>query len=73
VILPQVLLYHFESATRGYEDSPEKLLRLSREKEELRNLWPAYFESDPFFDTRLVFKNQAVYLRASQNLLIKLT
>ena len=32
-------LYHYESRSRGYEDSPQKQARLAREAEYMKNKW----------------------------------
>lgn len=47
VYLPFVKLYHFESKTRGYEDSPEKKQRFASEVSLLRERWPG-LDRDPF-------------------------
>ena len=60
VMMPQIHLFHFKSATRGYENSPEKLQRFTREKEALYRLWPESFARDPFFDPRLQIKGKEV-------------
>lgn len=36
---PDALLYHYESKTRGYEDTPEKKERLKNETEYMRSKW----------------------------------
>lgn len=46
--------YHYESKSRGYEDTPEKMERFERESELLRNSWPEYFEKgDPYYSPNL--------------------
>lgn len=45
LICPDALLFHFESQTRGYEDTPEKMRRHDGELSKLRALWPI---DDPF-------------------------
>ncbi|MGB7274697.1 MAG: glycosyltransferase, partial [Geitlerinemataceae cyanobacterium] len=42
IYLPHVVLYHYESKSRGYEDTPEKLIRLGREADILRRRWKHY-------------------------------
>lgn len=53
LVLPQVRLYHYESATRGFEDSPEKLLRMQKEYELLKMRWPDLMARDPFYNPQL--------------------
>ena len=47
---PEAELYHLESKTRGYEDTPEKLARFRREFVLFRAKWGAYLKAgDPFY------------------------
>lgn len=56
---PKVLAYHYESKSRGHEDSPEKLARFDREIAYIRNRWQEYFtEGDPFYNRNLSLKKQ---------------
>lgn len=48
-----VELYHFESQTRGYEDSSEKCLRMENEKAILNERWSHYLQEDPFYNRNL--------------------
>lgn len=50
-------LYHFESRSRGYEDSPEKQARLAREFEYMKNKWEKYMGTDPYYNPNLSLKN----------------
>jgi GT2 family glycosyltransferase len=50
---PYAELYHHESATRGYEDTPEKLLRFQQEADTLRNRWMSVLVSDPYYNPNL--------------------
>lgn len=48
---PYVKLYHYESKTRGYENTKEKLERFNKEKELFRSKWINYIEQgDPYFN-----------------------
>jgi O-antigen biosynthesis protein len=47
---PHAELYHHESASRGFEDTPEKLVRLQRETEYMRATWGSALEHDPFYN-----------------------
>lgn len=50
-------LHHYESRSRGYEDSPEKKARLSREAEYMKNKWKHVMGFDPYYNKNLSLKN----------------
>lgn len=54
VIQPQAQLYHFESASRGFDFYDiEKRMRLAVEAGRLRERWPSYYGAgDPFYSPR---------------------
>lgn len=50
VMNPFIQAYHFESKTRGYEISEEKIKRLEEDSNRLKNKWKEVFEKeDPYF------------------------
>lgn len=49
----QATLYHYESKTRGYENTAEKIQRFEGEKKLLQRKWPEYIEHDPFYNPNL--------------------
>ncbi|TVT06284.1 glycosyltransferase family 2 protein [Enterococcus durans] len=49
----QVELYHFESKSRGYEDTPEKQKRFAGEIKKMQDKWPIYIAHDPFYNDNL--------------------
>jgi glycosyltransferase involved in cell wall biosynthesis len=53
VVTPHAELYHHESISRGYEDSPEKVARFEREKEYMLQTWGKELDSDPFYNPNL--------------------
>lgn len=55
---PFAELYHHESATRGYEDSPEKMARFAREREVLRQRWLPLLEHDPAYNPNLTTETE---------------
>ena len=55
---PFAELYHHESATRGYEDSPEKMARFAREREVLRQRWLTLLERDPAYNPNLSLETE---------------
>ena len=50
-------LYHYESRSRGYEDSPQKQARLAREAEYMKNKWKHVMGNDPYYNRNLSLKN----------------
>lgn len=47
---PFARMYHYESRTRGYEDSPEKKARFESEVRHMYSLWPDELRSeDPYY------------------------
>lgn len=54
VILPQYSMYHYESLSRGLEDTPEKLNRFYSELDRLTDTWTDHFEhGDPYYNENL--------------------
>jgi GT2 family glycosyltransferase len=51
--LPHVTLYHHESKSRGYEDTPEKKERLNRESKIIEGRWQKYINNDPCYSPHL--------------------
>ena len=51
---PQALLYHHESISRGFEDSPEKQARFLKETQNMKALHGRFLlETDPYFNPNL--------------------
>ena len=50
-------LHHYESRSRGYEDSPKKQARLAREAEYMKNKWKHVMGTDPYYNKNLSLKN----------------
>ncbi|MBD1938823.1 glycosyltransferase family 2 protein [Microcoleus sp. FACHB-68] len=53
IYLPHVVLYHYESKSRGYEDTPEKELRRLREAAILKSRWQYMIDHDPCYSPHL--------------------
>jgi GT2 family glycosyltransferase len=53
VFTPFAELYHFESKTRGYDDTAEKQVRFQREKDYLRQKWGDRISLDPYYNPNL--------------------
>ncbi|NKZ28111.1 glycosyltransferase family 2 protein [Vagococcus lutrae] len=49
----RVELLHYESQTRGHEDTPEKLARFKKETEMMEARWSHYIENDPYYNPNL--------------------
>lgn len=55
---PYAELYHYESKSRGYEDSPEKVERFNGEVEILLSHWRELIEKgDPYYNPNLTLDN----------------
>lgn len=53
ISLPHVKLYHYESKSRGYENTPEKQMRFNKEADYLKNRWSSLLNNDPFYNKNL--------------------
>ena len=53
VYTPYAVLYHHESISRGYEDSPEKQERFMREVRHMREKWMHILDNDPYYSPNL--------------------
>jgi GT2 family glycosyltransferase len=62
VYLPHVQLYHFESKSRGYETTPEKVERFQREINTMLTRWNTEHWSDPCYSPNLTrdYENFAI-------------
>jgi GT2 family glycosyltransferase len=55
---PFAELYHHESASRGYEDSPEKCARFSNETKRLQEKWGELLSNDPAYNPNLTLDHE---------------
>ncbi len=53
VFTPHALLYHHESATRGYEDNPQKQARFDSEVRFMQKRWGRRLLEDPHYSPNL--------------------
>ncbi len=53
IYLPHVILYHHESKSRGYEDTPKKQKRLRQEIEIITHRWQKFINNDPYYNPHL--------------------
>jgi len=56
VYLPHVLLYHYESKSRGNDDTPEKKARFAKEIKYMQIKWAEFIKHDPCYSTNLTRK-----------------
>jgi GT2 family glycosyltransferase len=50
---PYAILYHHESATRGYDNDPIKISRLIKEEEYMKSTWGCIIHNDPMYSPNL--------------------
>ncbi len=62
VYTPFARLYHYESLSRGYEDTPEKIARFSREQEYMMTRWKDYLAQDRYWNPNLVIDGGRLFL-----------
>ena len=61
---PYAELMHYESKSRGYEDSPEKVERFNDEVDTLLRSWREIIEQgDPYYNPNLTLDNSDFSLR----------
>jgi glycosyltransferase involved in cell wall biosynthesis len=59
VFTPHCVAIHHESISRGYEDTPEKLDRLTKERNHFLTKWSDFLaKGDPFYNPNLSLKNE---------------
>ncbi|MCP5503325.1 MAG: glycosyltransferase [Leptospiraceae bacterium] len=62
VVLPFVELFHYESKTRGIEDTKEKLKRFEKERNYMSKRWKSIIEGDPYYNKNLSLHYGEEYL-----------
>lgn len=61
---PYALLYHYESKSRGLEDTPEKVARFNREIKIFSERWPEILKNgDPYYNPNLTLRKSNFALR----------
>ena len=59
VFTPYAEFYHYESKSRGFEDSPEKVARFNREIDLFMSKWKDYLEAgDPYYNPNLTLERE---------------
>ncbi|MGN1140082.1 MAG: glycosyltransferase family 2 protein [Oliverpabstia sp.] len=61
---PYAELYHYESKSRGLEDTPEKVARFNKEIETFAKKWPEILrDGDPYYNPNLTLESQDFSLK----------
>jgi GT2 family glycosyltransferase len=58
VYLPHVEIYHYESKSRGHENTPEKMERFLREQQFMRERWRTGEVADPHYNRNLTLDTE---------------
>ena len=53
IYLPHVVLYHYESKSRGYENTPAKQARFAKEVNYMKQTWQQLCDNDPCYSPHL--------------------
>ena len=53
MFIPQVQLYHYESKSRGLDDTLEKQKRFSQESKFMYDNWSHMIFNDPYYNSNL--------------------
>jgi O-antigen biosynthesis protein len=65
ICLPHAKLYHYESKSRGYEDTPEKQMRFKQEIDYMGDRWGSTLEHDPCYSPNLSLKHEDCRIQES--------
>jgi O-antigen biosynthesis protein len=63
VYLPHVVLYHYESKSRGFDDTPEKLERSLKEIQYMKTKWKEFIDRDPCYSPNLTRQSEDFSIR----------
>ncbi len=63
VFVPRAKLFHFESKSRGGDDTPAKVARAIEEVGTIRRRWPAWAARDPYYNPNLTVDAEDFELR----------
>lgn len=55
---PYAELYHHESVSRGYEDTPEKIARFEEERSYMKERWGQFLALDPAYSPNLTLETE---------------
>jgi GT2 family glycosyltransferase len=71
VYLPHVILYHYESKSRGVENTSEKQRRFIQEQETMKQRWKEIIDCDPCYNINLTRTRDDYSLRVFSSLKIQ--
>lgn len=60
---PYAELYHHESVSRGFEDSPDKQRRFAMEVDVMKKRWSTQLNSDPYYSRNLTLEHEDFSMR----------
>lgn len=63
VVVPRAELFHYESKSRGGDDTPAKVARAMEEVGMIRKRWPAWASRDPYYNPNLTVDSEDFGLR----------
>ena len=63
---PFAELYHYESISRGAEDTPEKVKRFNQEVNYMKDRWGEQLNSDPYYNENLTLQHEDFSIMACQ-------
>ncbi len=63
VVVPRAKLYHYESKSRGGDDTPAKVARAMDEVGTIRRRWPSWAARDPYYNPNLTVDAEDFGLR----------
>ena len=63
VFVPRAKLYHYESKSRGGDDTPAKVARAIEEVGAIRKRWPGWASRDPYYNPNLTVDAEDFELR----------
>jgi GT2 family glycosyltransferase len=63
VFVPRARLYHYESKSRGGDDTPGKVARAMEEVGAIRKRWPFWAAHDPYYNPNLTTSAEDFGLR----------
>lgn len=67
VFTPYAELYHYESKSRGYEDTPEKVFRFSNESKAMKERWHDILEKgDPYYNPNFSLESEDFQIKTEK-------
>lgn len=67
IFTPYAELYHYESKSRGYDDTPEKAFRLSNEAKAMKEKWHDVIEKgDPYYNPNFSLDSESFKIKTEK-------